>query len=62
MKNPEERRLTGRIALDMIGAVLLAAALGVATAFVLASVTLLFASQAEAAQAPQQGTLLHSCR
>jgi len=58
VKNPEERRLTGKIALDMLGAVLLAAALGVATAFVLASVTLLFASQAEAAQAPQQGTLL----
>ena len=58
MKNPEEKRLTGKIALDMIGAVLLAAALGVATAFVLASVTLLFASQAEAADAPRQGTLL----
>jgi len=58
VKNPEERSLTGKIALDMIGAVLLAAALGVVTAFVLASVTLLFVSQAEAAEAPQQGTLL----
>ena len=58
MKDPEEKSLTGKIALDMIGAVLLAAALGIATAFVLASVTLLFVSQAEAAEAPQQGTLL----
>lgn len=58
MENPEEKSLTGKIALDMIGAVFLAAALGVVTAFLLASVTLLFVSQAEAAEAPQQGTLL----
>jgi len=58
VKNLEERSLAGRIALDLIGYVFLAAALGVATAFVLASVALLFANQAEAAEAPQQGTLL----
>jgi Ca-activated chloride channel family protein len=58
VENPEEKSLTGKIALDMIGAVLLAAALGIVTAFLLASVTLLFVSQAEAAEAPHQGTLL----
>jgi hypothetical protein len=58
VENPDEKSLTGKIALDMIGAVLLAAALGIVTAFLLASVTLLFVSQAEAAETPQQGTLL----
>lgn len=58
MKNLERKSLAGRIALDLIGYVLLAAALGVVTAVALASVALLFANQAEAAQAPQQGTLL----
>lgn len=58
MKNLERKSLAGRIALDLIGYVLLAAALGVVTAVALASVALLFASQAEAAEAPQQGTLL----
>lgn len=58
MKNVERKSLAGRIALDLIGYVLLAAALGVITAVTLASVALLFASQAEAAEAPQQGTLL----
>jgi len=58
VENPEEKSLTGKIALDMIGAVLLAAALGIVTAFLLASVTLLFVSQAEAAETSQQGTLL----
>jgi hypothetical protein len=58
VKNLERKGLAGKIALDLIGYVLLAAALGVVTAVVLASVALLFASQAEAAQAPQQRTLL----
>jgi Ca-activated chloride channel family protein len=58
VKNLERESLAGRIALDLIGYVLLAAALGVVTAVALASVALLFASQAEAAEAPQQGTLL----
>lgn len=58
MKNLGRKSLAGRIALDLIGYVLLAAALGIVTAVALASVALLFASQAEAAEAPQEGTLL----
>lgn len=58
VKNMERKSLAGKIALDLIGYVLLAAALGVVTAVALASVAILFASQAEAAQALQQGTLL----
>jgi len=58
VKNLERKSLRGRIALDLIGYVFLAAALGIVTAVALASVALLFASQAEAAEAPPQGTLL----
>ncbi|MGA8006658.1 MAG: marine proteobacterial sortase target protein, partial [Burkholderiales bacterium] len=58
MKNLGRKSLAGRIALDLIGYVLLAAALGIVTAVALASVALLFASQAEAAEALQEGTLL----
>jgi len=58
VNNLERKSLSGRIALDLIGYVFLAAALGIVAAVALASVALLFASQAEAAEAPQQGTLL----
>ena len=58
MNNPERRSLSGRIALDLIGYVFLAAVLGIVAAVALASVALLFASQAEAAEAPRQGALL----
>lgn len=58
MKIIERKSLAGRIALDLIGYVLLAAALGVVTAVALASLALLFASQAEAAGNSRPGTLL----
>ncbi len=58
MSKPAKRTLAGRIALDLIASVALAAALGIVTAIALAGVTLLFASQARAADAPGEGTLL----
>ncbi len=58
MKYLEEKSLAGKIALDLIVSVMLAAAMGVVAGVALAGVTLLFASQAAAAEKPQQGTLL----
>lgn len=58
MSKPAKRTLAGRIALDLIASAALAAALGIVTAIALAGVTLLFASQARAADAPGEGTLL----
>jgi len=58
VNKPERRTLAGRIALDLIASVALAAALGVVTAIALAGLTLLFASEARAAEAPGEGTLL----
>ncbi|MGE5130629.1 MAG: VIT domain-containing protein, partial [Sphingomonadaceae bacterium] len=58
MSKPDKKSLAGRIALDFAASVALAAALGIVTALTLAGVTLLFASQARAADAPGEGTLL----
>ena len=58
MKKTGKRSLAGKIALDMIVFVALAVAMGVAAGVALAGLTLVFASQAAAAEAPQQGTLL----
>jgi Ca-activated chloride channel family protein len=58
VSKPERRTLAGRLALDLVASLALAAALGIVTAVALAGVTLLFASQARAAEAPGEGTLL----
>ena len=58
MKHLHKKSLAGKIAVDLIVSVVLAAAMGIVAGVALAGVTLLFASQAEAAEAPQQVTLL----
>jgi len=58
VKGVEKKNLAGKIAFDLIVSVALAAAMGIAAGIALAGVTLLFASQAQAAEPPQQGTLL----
>jgi Ca-activated chloride channel family protein len=58
VKHLYKKDLAGKIALDLIAFVVLAAAMGIVAGVALAGVTLLFASQAEAAEAPHQGTLL----
>jgi len=58
VSKPEKRTLAGRIAVDLVASVAIAAALGIAAAIALAGVTLLFASQARAAEASGEGKLL----
>jgi len=58
VKYLQKKSLAGKIVLDLIVSVVLAAAMGIVAGVALAGVTLLFASQAEAAEAPLQGTLL----
>lgn len=58
MKKMEKKSLAGKIALDMIVFVALAVAMGVAAGVALAGLTLVFASQASAAEAPRQSMLL----
>jgi Ca-activated chloride channel family protein len=58
VKHLQKKSLAGKIALDLIVSVALATAMGIVAGVALAGVTLLFASQAKAAEASQQGRLL----